>query len=113
MTYRIYRLKDTEENVRARFMGSESLKKYGLWPINPEAYEMIWEGFHSGFEPERFLDWVYEKFNIDPPRGFKHCSVSVGDIVVLFGRQSGAYICDKIGWTPLPEFFEYADNLED
>lgn len=107
MTYRIYRLKDTEENHNSRFMSAEHLKKHDAWPPKPDAYEQIWEGSHHGSDDTRILYWVYAKFNIDKPMLFHHYSLSVGDIVVLIDKNGHrAYFCDCFGWTEIPAFCE-------
>lgn len=106
MKYRIYRLKDTEENVYKRFSGSEYLQRREQWPPKPEDYEMIWEDTYLDHPAERVLEAVYSKFNLAHPAGFNHHSMSVGDIVVLIGEQDVAYFCDSVGWAELPDFFE-------
>lgn len=105
MTYSIYRLKDTEENVTPRFMCSELLKKYNFYPPKPESYEKIWEEELPGQDSVN-LEAVYTKFNLHHPEGFNHYSLSVGDIVVRDGSNPGAYLCDSYGWTELPDFYE-------
>lgn len=105
MTYRIYRLKENESAEPIRFMGTSFLKKSGWWPIEPSNYEQIWQGTHHGAENANILDWVYAKFNIAKPKLFHHYSLSVGDIVVLTGKKSGAFFCDSFGWTEITEFF--------
>lgn len=107
MVYRIYRLKDTEENATIRFMCSEHLKKHEAWPLKLDAYEQIWEGTHHGPDHPRILEFVYAKFNIAKPMLFHHYSLSVGDIVVLIDKKAHAYFCDCFGWTEVPAFAEY------
>ena len=107
MNYRIYRLKDTEENHDSRFMSSEHLKKHDAWPPRADAYEQIWEGSHHGPDAAQILEWVYAKFNIAKPMLFHHYSLSVGDIVVLIDKDKPrAFFCDCFGWTEIPGFCE-------
>ena len=103
MTYSIYRLKRTEEGIRALFMCSSTLKKFNLWPPKPETYEKIWEEELPGQDSVN-LEAVYTKFNLHKPEGFRHHSMSVGDIVVTDGKNPGAYFCDDYGFKPLPDF---------
>ena len=108
MTYRIYRLKETDDNVIHRFMGSKSLTQHDFWPPKPEAYEEIWQGTIHGAEHTRVLDQIYTKFNVDKPMLFRtrYHSMSVGDIVMLTDNDKTiAYFCDNFGWTELPEFY--------
>lgn len=104
MTYSIYRLKDTEENAIISFMCSSLLEKYKHWPPNPESYENIWEEDLPD-QDSVDLEAVYTKFNIHKPEGFRHHSMSVGDIVVMTGKNPGAYFCDDYGFKSLPDFY--------
>lgn len=104
MTYTIYRLKDTDENAIISFMGSDLLRQYKHWPPKPEDYEPIWTEDLPDKDSIR-LDFIYARFNITPPADFHHYSMSVGDIVVMDGKNPGAYFCDSIGWKELPDFY--------
>lgn len=109
MTYRIYRLKDTEKNEVLRFMSTDHLKKHDAWPPRPAAYEPIWEGSHHGPDATRILEWVYVRFNVAKPMLFHHYSLSVGDIVVLIDNDKPrAFFCDCFVWTEIPAFCEEA-----
>lgn len=59
-----------------------------------------------------YLEAIFEKFNIDRPKGFKGHSLSVSDIVVLefFDTADTAriFFCDIVGWKELdPEKMGY------
>lgn len=106
MEYSIYRLKDTESLSPLRFLGSASLKGSDWWPVEPENYERIYASSCAVHDHTNVLEAIFAKFNLNPPKNFKHYSLSVGDIVVLNGKKSGAFFCDNIGWTEIPEFFK-------
>lgn len=104
MTFTIYRLKDTDENARISFMGSDQLRKYQHWPPKPEDYEPIWTEDHPD-KDDIDQEVIFAKFNVAHPADFHHHSMSVGDIVVKDGKHPGAYFCDSIGWTKLSDFY--------
>ena len=56
-----------------------------------------------------YLEAIFEKFNIDRPKGFEGHSLSVSDIVVLeFADTSRVFFCDIVGWKELdPEKMGY------
>lgn len=107
MEYSIYRLKDTDKLEPLRFLGSRSLKRSDWWPIDPENYERIYKHTCKDVSPIcSALEGIFTKFNVAHPADFHHYSLSVGDIVVLHGKESGAYFCDSCCWTEIPAFLE-------
>ena len=108
MEYFIYRLKDTDNLEPLRFLGSRALKRSNWWPIIPENYEIIyWSSCNDDTPVASALEGIFTKFNVAHPKGFHHYSLSVGDIVVLHGKESGAFFCDSAGWMEIPAFFEF------
>lgn len=106
------------------FEGTESLKKLGiikdsLNAIKPENYELIYVGEMSTLSAEYGLlltredklETIYEKLNINHPKGYRGHSLSVSDIVVLHinGKNSAHYV-DSFGFTALPDFVRGLEN---
>lgn len=107
MTYYIYRLKKDESLEHLRFYGSRRLKAAGAWPIVPENYELIyWSTCNNDTPAASALEGIFTKFNVGHPADFTHYSLSVGDIVVLRGKESGTFFCDRIGWLEIPDTFQ-------
>lgn len=111
MKYVIYQLKREEDcpgNSMRLFNSMRLNQSLGL-PVEPERYEPVYEGIHNGvsmLDHINMLEWVFRKFNTDHPHDFRGHSLSVSDIVVLYGTRSDAYYCDSIGWVPVPDFYK-------
>ena len=104
--YKIYQLKDGEENHYKRF---ESLAGQPE-PINIRDYDLVYQGSLSdidGSETTVMLESLFDKFNTDHPADFTGHSLSVSDVIVIEkdGEQA-AYFCDSIGYKELPDFFK-------
>lgn len=105
-TYKIYQLKNGEENHDYRFESLNRLRKYGL-KLEPERYEEVYNGV---MKPGEGLEDLYSKFNVNRPDDFKGHSMSVSDVVVINENgQDHAYFCDDIGFREVSEFVQGMD----
>lgn len=85
-------------------------------PVPPELYEVVWglddlreiyhEHVQDGNPPdelEGLLEWVFRKFNVDPPEDFKGHSLSVGDVVKIGDRY---FKVEYVGFKEVTELFD-------
>lgn len=73
------------------------------------------EVYTDALDQSATLDNIFSVFNQDDkPEGYKGCSVSVSDVIVLNrDGEAKAYYVDDIGFREVPEFFESADNARE
>jgi hypothetical protein len=77
-------------------------------PRWPDAYTLAASFPDPGLPPEETLAMAFDRTQQDHPLidtvrwnpGARRCSTSPGDVVVL--STGDAYLCDFIGWKPLP-----------
>lgn len=79
------------------FLSLESYKKIQKQEINIGRYNLVWEDTINTYRDDEIdiLEDLFRLFNIDRPKNFKGHSMSVGDIVEIFGKF---YYCDSEGW---------------
>lgn len=96
MIFQIKNIRDTDYS----FMGWDYAKdKIRISDYDGKYYSHI-DGDSTGF----VLEKLYEIFNINHPEDFCGHSLSVSDIVVLFGDDSCRwYYCDSFGWEDITE----------
>ena len=102
-TYSIFQLKRGDETRDLRFEPYDRLQATGH-TVDPANYELI---YSAPLTQDMTLDNIYERFNIDHPKGFKGHSLSVSDVVVLHQNgQDAAHYVDSIGFQQVPEFLQ-------
>jgi hypothetical protein len=99
--YKIYQWKRVFKRNHA-FLGLEEYKDIHKQNINLNRYEVTYDNsikleFDLKFESEEMevLETLFRIFNIERPNDFKGYSLSVGDIVEVFGKF---FYCDSMGW---------------
>ena len=98
-TYKIYQLKDGDENRYKRFEGLERQPE----SVSISDYDLVYEGTLSDTYT---LEGIYEQFNINRPEDFTGHSLSVSDVVVIEqDGQQQAHFVDSIGFKDVPDFF--------
>jgi hypothetical protein len=120
--YTFYQFK----TVFRRFHGFLPLEEYVKYHknININRYKTVYKNsIKLQFDSElEVLDNLFRIFNIEHPKDYKGISMSVGDIVEIFGKF---YYCDSMGWKEIEvtkeipkvafdEYlsFEHCDTLE-
>ena len=94
---KIFQINSNRDIERVKFMPYRFIKEFDF-----SIYDEVWRGN----EPDGCddLDGIYEVFNLHRPNDFKGHSLSVSDIVQIFGSDhssNGYYYCDSIGWNKL------------
>jgi signal peptidase I len=121
--YKLYQFK----KIFSRYHGYLPLEQYNKYHgdlVNINRYNVVFEdtiNTYLDFEID-ILDSLFRLFNEEHPRNFKGNSMSVGDIVEIFGKF---YYCDSVGWkeikvtNKIPKIaideylsFEHHDTLE-
>ena len=98
--YEIYQIKEGSPGEQYLFMSMETVTNHG-WEVKPQDYERVYSGKKM---PETSLDELYMRFNIDHPSDFTGRSVSVSDVIVIYGETTQAFYVDSIGFQELPDF---------
>lgn len=101
-SYTIYQLKSGPEYRDYRWQALNTLSKAGLG-VRQQNYDAV---FSAPLAKDDTLDSLYEKFNLNPPAGFRGHSLSMSDVVVLEqnGKETANYV-DRLGFQETPEFF--------
>ena len=85
------------------------LKKVGEENIDILEYVSVWQDESNEYslndteeKIQEFLEYLFERFNIDHPANYAAHSMSVSDIVCLYDDNKQRYFfCDNIGWKEL------------
>lgn len=92
--FKVYQL-PTEHN--AKFMRLSFVKEHNIMP-KLEDYKLVYEGELDDDEQvsEIYdLDTIYGRFQGVKPEGYKGTSISVSDVVFIYGKY---FYCDSLGW---------------
>lgn len=101
MKYAIYQVKNTNPNGRM-FMNTDWLAKHEL-AVTVDAYDQVYSGEVESSNP---LEYIWDRFNMYHPVGYRGRSLSVSDVVVLTDEKGKrAFFCDSIGWSEVHDFF--------
>lgn len=100
--YTIYQVKVSE---RFSFMGWETANRHG-WSFDP--YCAMWSGNDEAADDYDLLNYLYEVFNVDRPSGFRGHSMSLGDIIRIWGEDDNVkyYYCDSFGWEDITDIIK-------
>ena len=94
--YEIYQVKAKEDFA---FVEWDRAKKLN-WSFKP--YKIVWADFENAKDDYDLLNYLFEKFNINHPKGFKGHSMSVSDIIKInhsvYENKAKYYYCDSFGW---------------
>ena len=97
MKYTIYQIGRVSNGTPA-----DVVRKYSFAPlrwideVNLNNYTSIYtDEIPYDNSVNEFLEYLFERFNINRPEDFKGHSLSVSDIVNVDGNY---YFCDSIGW---------------
>ena len=102
-SFQLYQMKATPDLRDYLFTSIEQIHADGN-RIQRSQYECVYTG---RLPPGASLEDLYVRFNLEHPEDFRGRSMSVSDVVVLRqGREETAWYCDRIGFTPVPEFLE-------
>lgn len=105
-SFGIYQIRHGSPGENYKFMNMSFLESQGM-QIKKEDYELVFVGELSG---TMTLEDIYERFNMDHPKGFHGHSLSVSDVLVLNdGGNVTAHFVDSISFEQLDSFL----NLEE
>lgn len=95
MKYELYQVDMNKANEIA-FMPYNSIDTKKVWFMN---YKMVNEGELDVSEPVECLSLLWKEFNGAGNTEYKHRSMSVSDVVILYyDGFIQAYYCDSFGW---------------
>ncbi len=99
--YAIFQIDEDGKGREYLFFNMDFIQRKGLEAEGSD-YNLIYSGRLGG---EENLDTIYEKFNVNHPKGYTGHSLSVSDVVVLNrGGQVSAHFVDSFGFTELSDF---------
>ncbi len=99
--YGIFQIDEKGKGREYLFFNMDFIKKSGM-EVEGGDYALLYGG-RLGQQDD--LDTIYEKFNLNHPKGYTGHSLSVSDIVVLNrGGHVSAHFVDSFGFTELPDF---------
>lgn len=109
-SFGIYQIRDGSPGENYKFMNMSFLESQGM-QIKKEDYELVYVGELSG---TMTLEDIYERFNMDHPKGFRGHSLSVSDVVVLNdGGNVTAHFVDSISFEQLDSFLNLEEQVLD
>ena len=93
----------------AKFMRLSFVKEHNIMP-KLEDYKLVYEGElddDNQVSEIYDLDTIYERFQGVKPEGYKGTSISVSDVVFIYGKY---FYCDSCGWEEVV-FFKKGDYI--
>lgn len=109
-SFGIYQIRHGSPGENYKFMNMSFLESQGM-QIKKEDYELVYVGELSG---TMTLEDIYERFNMDHPKGFQGHSLSVSDVVVLNdGGNVTAHFVDSISFEQLDSFLNLEEQVLD
>lgn len=109
-SFGIYQIRHGSPGESYKFMNMSFLESQGM-QIKKEDYELVYVGELSG---TMTLEDIYERFNMDHPKGFQGHSLSVSDVVVLNdGGNVTAHFVDSISFEQLDSFLNLEEQVLD
>ena len=112
MNIDIYQVNMERDTNRIAFMDYDSIARFqGSPDIDCKVYDKVFEGDVDC----NTLEEVYQKFNLDHPKGYKGRSLSVSDVVEVKDKikvDIGFYYCNDIGFRKVDFHPEECAELE-
>ena len=109
-SFGIYQIRNGSPGENYKFMNMRFLESQGM-QIKKEDYELVYVGELSG---TMSLEDIFERFNMDHPKGFRGHSLSVSDVVVLNdGENVTAHFIDSISFEQLDSFLNLEEQVLD
>ncbi len=93
MKVKLYQLAPEKDKYNLMFMNYEFTKAHQ--GIHPETYELVFDGELD----VKFIDSIFQIFNVNLPEGYRGRSMSVSDIIWAEGL--GTFFCDCVGYKQL------------
>lgn len=93
-----YEIFQTNARQEFAFMSWDIATKHG-WSF--DSYKFVWNGDDEARDDLDLLEHLYEVFNEHRPSEFKRHSLSVSDIVSVYGEndiEPTYYYCNSYGW---------------
>ena len=109
-SFGIYQIRHGSPRENYKFMNMSFLESQGV-QFKKEDYELVYVGRLSG---TMTLEDIFERFNMDHPKGFRGHSLSVSDVVVLNdGENVTAHFVDSISFKQLDSFLNLEEQVLD
>ena len=105
MQYKVFMLKDNDENSTRMYMSWDALVRRGITPSESD-YEEVYCGTYIDVDIECMLDGIFTVLNTAHPEDYNNRSLSVGDLIVFENDPETVYFCDSFGWKKLDRFLE-------
>lgn len=106
--YRIYKIKNPENNLELLYAGYERAVSLGL-KIDMQHYDLAHEDiFYSASKipVEDVLDSIFYAFNCDMPGEFTEYGLGLSDVIALrFEGENRIFYCDYIEFREIDGFF--------
>lgn len=93
-----YEIFQTNADQEFAFMRWSVATRHG-WSF--DFYRSVWNGKEEARDDMDLVNYLYEVFNERRPYGFKGHSLSVGDVIMVWGIDDAKptyYYCDTFGW---------------
>ena len=98
--YELYQIQDGTPSADLMFYPYSYLEQHGH-SVQAQDYSKVYEGT---LPPGQGLEDLYAKFNVDRPEDFTGRSLSMSDVVVMYGASVTAYYVDTFGFQEVPDF---------
>ena len=120
--YEIYQIREDSPSRDRMFVDHKFLTDRG-WQVRPEDYLCVYSG---RILPENAPEEIFRIFNTEHPEDYGGRSVSVSDVIVLYGEKTASYYVESVGFhalegfvsepeppAPIPDVPALADQIDD
>ena len=98
--FELYQIREGTPSAEWMFYPHSALEQQGK-TVQAQDYSKVYEGT---LPPGQGLEDLYAKFNVERPEDFTGRSLSMSDVVVMYGLTANAYYVDTFGFQEIPEF---------
>lgn len=100
--YRIYQVDLENDTERFAFMDYDFLKSKGYVQPPAGCYRLVYESETVSEQQDKLLKVLFQTFNLTHPEDYRGRSMSVSDIVELYGNgKREFFFCDSFGFQPI------------
>ncbi len=67
------------------------------------SYRSVWNGTEEAKDDYDLLNYLFEMFNVNHPKGYRGHSMSVSDVIRIDDENNNTkyYYCDSFGWADI------------
>ena len=67
-----------------------------------DSYRSVWNGTEEARDDLDLLNYLFEMFNVNHPKGYRGHSMSVSDVIRIDeNNETRFYFCDSFGWADI------------